>query len=339
MAISIGGLHSIYGIFLEQTSLFSRPQVRSSLLLPALQVNLGNNEVVGKYTLEITCLVKNNVHQRIYLREHRIVEGGLLFFCQYLDVYAPEKIDQLRLRLLAKGRSLAKKQIQVLQYQTKNRFNLPMKGPLFELGGPLEIWGHRTLPCQFAADFIAVDQRLSEFSTDELPEAAQRRNVDHFCFGKVVMAPAAGKIVASGDGLPDNPTPYDSTATYEQIAQYQQAFSPLHLAGGNYIIIDHGQGEFIYLGHLQKASIKVKAGDFVQRGMPLALCGNSGAGSICSHLHVQLMDGPVPSTANHLPLRFADAEHSIFRRDVLVAAGLPEDLSRLMTEAGLRPLR
>lgn len=59
---------------------------------------------------------------------------------------------------------------------------------------------------------------------------------------------------------------------------------------GNYLVIDHGNGEFSMLGHLQQGSLLVKAGDAVQRGQAIAKMGNSGS-SNNPHLHFELRTG------------------------------------------------
>ena len=56
---------------------------------------------------------------------------------------------------------------------------------------------------------------------------------------------------------------------------------------GNYVVIDHGNGEFSHLGHLKPGSVKVAAGDKVRAGQPIAQVGTSGS-SLFPHLHYEL---------------------------------------------------
>ncbi|MGH8237369.1 MAG: peptidoglycan DD-metalloendopeptidase family protein, partial [Steroidobacteraceae bacterium] len=46
---------------------------------------------------------------------------------------------------------------------------------------------------------------------------------------------------------------------------------------GNYVVIDHGNGEFSHLGHLKPGSVQVAAGDKVRAGQPIAQVGTSGS--------------------------------------------------------------
>ena len=72
---------------------------------------------------------------------------------------------------------------------------------------------------------------------------------------------------------------------------------------GNYVVIDHGNGEFSAYCHLQEGSVRVKPGDKVTKGSSIAKVGNTG-NSGAPHLHFQLMDSPNFFTANGLPMMF-----------------------------------
>lgn len=53
---------------------------------------------------------------------------------------------------------------------------------------------------------------------------------------------------------------------------------------GNYVLIDHGRGEFTLYGHLREGSVRVKQGQKVASGTTIGGIGNSGAsGGV--HLH------------------------------------------------------
>lgn len=56
---------------------------------------------------------------------------------------------------------------------------------------------------------------------------------------------------------------------------------------GNYITIDHGDGEFSHYAHLRARSFKVRTGERVEQGQALAIVGNSGY-SFGTHVHVQV---------------------------------------------------
>jgi murein DD-endopeptidase MepM/ murein hydrolase activator NlpD len=66
--------------------------------------------------------------------------------------------------------------------------------------------------------------------------------------------------------------------------------------------------------------VRVRPGDRVAAGQPLAACGNSG-NSTEPHLHLQLMDHPSVLLAARLPLRFAP-----YRVGDTERAGVPSNL-------------
>jgi murein DD-endopeptidase MepM/ murein hydrolase activator NlpD len=61
---------------------------------------------------------------------------------------------------------------------------------------------------------------------------------------------------------------------------------------GNYVIIDHGNGEYSFLAHLKKGSMVVAVGDSLKSGQFIGLCGNSGNSSE-PHLHYHLQNKPI----------------------------------------------
>jgi murein DD-endopeptidase MepM/ murein hydrolase activator NlpD len=75
---------------------------------------------------------------------------------------------------------------------------------------------------------------------------------------------------------------------------------------GNYIIIQHNQGEFSHLFHLLKGSACVTEGQPVKSGEKIGQVGFSGAATTYSHLHYQLMDGPDFLTDQALPCKFSN---------------------------------
>ncbi len=94
---------------------------------------------------------------------------------------------------------------------------------------------------------------------------------DYFCYGKPVLASADGIIVEVVDGIADN------------------AIGEMNILRnwGNSIVIYHLPGVYTQLSHLKNGSIKVKKGDSVIKGQPLATLGNSGR-SPYPHLHFQV---------------------------------------------------
>jgi len=172
-----------------------------------------------------------------------------------------------------------------MAYQTKTALQLPFDGDWYV------VWGGRTVDQNHHA--VDAEQR---FALDMLVkrEGASFKGEgkelgDYYCFDQPILAPGAGTIVKTVDGMPDNPI------------GTTDARNP----AGNHVVIDHGNGEFSILGHLKYASLVVEMGDTVKAGDRIASCGNSGNTSE-PHLHYQLQDqAAMFAGAKGLPAQFA----------------------------------
>jgi murein DD-endopeptidase MepM/ murein hydrolase activator NlpD len=94
---------------------------------------------------------------------------------------------------------------------------------------------------------------------------------------------------------------------------------------GDQIIIDHGNGEYSLYAHLKPGSLKVKPGDVVKAGQPIAQMGSSG-NSTEPHLHFQVCDRPDPLNCAGIPINFqgyslpyADYPRPIQSGDIVVS--------------------
>lgn len=89
---------------------------------------------------------------------------------------------------------------------------------------------------------------------------------------------------------------------------------------GNYITIDHEDGEYTHYGHLKTRTYLVKEGQRIEQGQPLARAGNSGY-SFGTHVHVQVTRSPSISSAS-VPFRFQElpAAQSTGYRGLVVSA-------------------
>jgi CubicO group peptidase (beta-lactamase class C family)/murein DD-endopeptidase MepM/ murein hydrolase activator NlpD len=137
-------------------------------------------------------------------------------------------------------------------------------------------------PWRHAFDFIVVDEGGRSFRREG------RRLEDFYCFGVPVLAPVAGQVWRSESSLPDN------------------APGELEVRGGrnfgNYVLIRTSDGAFVLVGHLRQGSVAVSPGQWVEAGMPIGSCGNSGR-SPQPHIHVQVQSGPeigAPTRRSHL---------------------------------------
>jgi hypothetical protein len=167
---------------------------------------------------------------------------------------------------------------------------------------PLHALGFDSNFMRYAYDFCPVDADGAMYRGDP------QENASWVGFGQPVHAPAAGVVVALLDGMPDNRS-FDQSAI---------ATRPMILFG-NHLVIDHGNGEWSVLGHLQQGSLGVKVGDRVRQGQRIARIGASGSANI-PHFHYELQDGP-DTRAEGLPATFRDFHRLLGSRRVGVKRG------------------
>lgn len=110
------------------------------------------------------------------------------------------------------------------------------------------------------------------------------RDASYYAYGQTVLAVADAKVVETREGLPDNPPGHGS--------DFHPAL-PVTIAnaGGNTVTLDLGGGQFAHYYHLQPGSLRVKAGEHVRRGQPLARIGASGDARE-PHLHFEVTTDP-----------------------------------------------
>lgn len=169
-------------------------------------------------------------------------------------------------------------------HKTKTELRLPFDGAWFVLWGGRKYEDNRHTPVpdmRYAMDVFIV-RGAGTFSGDGT------KNEDYLAWGQPLLSPADGVVVSVVNDVPDN-------------VPNQPRPGVLY---GNALVIDHGNGEFSLLGHLQKGSVRVKPGQQVVAGEQVARCGNSGM-STEPHLHYQLMDDAEWTKAQGLPAQFS----------------------------------
>ncbi|HSQ61460.1 MAG TPA: M23 family metallopeptidase [Acidobacteriota bacterium] len=191
-----------------------------------------------------------------------------------------------------------------LGYASKTRLRLPFDGEwtAFSGGRTRDLNHHAGARNQrFALDLAIV--------RDGSTHAGDGSTLEQYhCWGAPALAPAAGTVVTAVDTLPDNP----------------MGITDRENAAGNYVIVDHGGGEYSFLAHLQRGSLRVRPGASVAAGQPLGLVGNSGNTSE-PHLHFHLQDGPNFPATECMPAAFVD----YVADDVPVARGEPRKGQRI----------
>lgn len=164
----------------------------------------------------------------------------------------------------------------------------------------------------FAFDFVAVDHRgRSAGSTDWRTLLATEPPERYVGFGRPILAPAEARVVAVHDGEEDHRgrrspltlVPYLAT----QRGRLRQGFGAI---GGNHVVLELvAQPGFVLLAHLQRGSLRVRAGQQVGVGQQVGACGNSG-NSTEPHLHIQAMDSSSFLQARGVPILFCDYQES-----------------------------
>lgn len=167
------------------------------------------------------------------------------------------------------------------------RLSLPIKGRVLVFDGYDALSHHRRSDFRGSlADEMGITGNFQRFGIDlvvidregRLWRGDGKRTSDWFGWGHPVRAAAAGTVAAMHDGQPDNvaigsvdkwggPKKSDPMSSY-----------------GNYVLIDHGRGEFTLYGHMRQGSVAAKQGQKVAAGTTIGGIGNSGAsGGV--HLH------------------------------------------------------
>jgi len=190
-------------------------------------------------------------------------------------------------------------------YDTKTALVLPMKGRVLVWDGhdynshhrrfdySLPVFQRRGLTTnsqRYGYDFVLVNEqgvmyRGGPKDSDDWYLARSDDNDQYFAFGAPVYAAGAGRIAEAHDGEPDNRRVGTSS-------------------GGNYVVIDHRNGEYSWFGHLKKGSVKVKLGQMVKQGHVIGQVGASGD-SLFPHLHYELRTGPGTKGIEGLPSYFS----------------------------------
>lgn len=117
-----------------------------------------------------------------------------------------------------------------------------------------------------------------------------------------LLSPADGVVVFTRGDLED--------------AEGSNAASEAADAAGNVIVIELDAGHFVVLAHLRRGTLKVREGDRVRQGDPLARVGNSG-NTTMPHLHLQVQthrDLWHPDNRS-VPFAFAPGRRALARND------------------------
>ena len=191
-----------------------------------------------------------------------------------------------------------------LNYQTKTDLELPFEGEwLISAGGRTHLDGGHHFITRGSGQRYAYDIFKVEDGSANSGNGGE--NEDAYTFGARINAPGKGKIISLENGIEDNVRP--------GALNIQQGS-----AAGNYIMIDHLNGEYSLLAHFKKGTIVVSVGDIVNQGQEVGKAGNSG-NSTGPHLHYHLQNTPDLLDGIGLPAQFKN----YYADDALIESGEP----------------
>lgn len=222
-------------------------------------------------------------------------------FMEHVNLNAAEPLDECLISVaLRRGEveTTVSRSVRIAAFTPSQQYIFPLKGAWFALNN-YDSLTHRPVPFEeFAMDIVTANSNL------EIVPSQAAANADYPMYGKPVYAIGDGVVVDSADGVPENPPGLESGLSPEQMAAVEKTHGFIASLAGNFVTIDHGQGDFSFYAHLVPG-LAVKKGDKVKQGQLLGNLGNS-CNSTGPHLHFQLMNGPDILSARGLPCYFTN---------------------------------
>lgn len=201
------------------------------------------------------------------------------------------------------------KEVNPIEYYQQTQVVLPLKGRVIVDSGFDYYAHHRRLnTIHWGMKLLKISRNITRYAIDLAPaeiDGNTFRNTgnaleDYFGFGQEVFAPASGKVIEVAKDYPDNDINGKMAYGFFEFIKNPK------LASGNYIVIDHLNGEVSLLAHLNYGSINVEVGQTVNTGDLMGKIGNSGD-STYPHLHFQLENEHSTSTKT-FPVKFSGIE-------------------------------
>jgi murein DD-endopeptidase MepM/ murein hydrolase activator NlpD len=222
------------------------------------------------------------------------------------------KRDAVRVRVRARVDSReieAAATIPIQSASAKTPMKFPLRGVWFAMVGPTMHTGHRwALPEEFGYDIV----RLGPGGLSHRGTGA--RFSDYYAYGADVLAAGDGRVVAATNDQPENAAalrrPDETLEAYGvrvQEIQLSLLAKGTKAVTGNYVVIDHENGEFSFYAHLQPGSVTVRVGERISARARLGKLGSSG-NSTEPHLHFQVCDAADPLMCAGIPVVFQNIE-------------------------------
>jgi hypothetical protein len=250
---------------------------------------LKNNAVIGEFKAD---KIKRNLH---FIASHlptnimKPNETGTLVVNLVLDSdKVPSAIDHVLKITNEKATIVANKESTERIIRVKVNKNEPVV-----IGAPLagdnwlgvnvsDNYGHRNaffpingnwfVPQRWATDWIKLTKDNRVFIGD-----VNKMN-SYLAYGQDLLAVKDARVTKVVDQ-------YDDLKIGEKLQNMT-----LDNIGGNYVVLDIGDGLLAFYAHVKKGTTKVKEGDMVKKGQVIASLGNTG-NSTMPHLHFHIVKG------------------------------------------------
>lgn len=255
-------------------------------------------------------------------------QGSLYLFNPFYSFDSALNIKTLRYEFLfssEKGQQYRSEVVVMpVSYRTKTHLVLPLKGRMIVEAGHDFYSPHRRIDLTHpAARAFGLTANSARYAGDltisdengELHRGTGERLADWYGYGAALYSPGAGRIVTLADETPDNAFS-GRTVVFSRSPTMDNA----SVIFGNYVVIDHGNGEYSLFAHLKQGSFKVKLGETVKQGQLIAEVGFSGNTDFV-HTHYQLQNGANPATAEGLPAYFHNFRQLLGSKTINVREG------------------
>jgi hypothetical protein len=221
----------------------------------------------------------------------------IFYLTHSFSIPVQSEVDRLMytLKLQRPDGEIQEKQLEIPieNYHQKAKLIFPIKGNFIVAGAHDYNEPHSGEWSQhYAYDVIGLGPDF------QLIKNNGKTNADYWTWGREILAPADGTVLYARKDVRDNEQPGKI-----ETGVFMSLPDPMWAVGGNNVVIDHGNGEFSFLAHLQQGSVRVQQGDFVRRGDIIGLLGNSG-NSDAPHLHYHLMACQTIFQCDGLPSQF-----------------------------------
>lgn len=276
---------------------------------------------VKQYVPEINCLIdeiKQTRYDSVYgelKASQKIIDGNKidenectvipLSKILFLNHVGTNAIDTIKINISVtgeRGDQELNKIIELEHYKNKKNYIFPIKGEICTVNLPMNITQHRTcLSQEFAFDVIGQSD-VDLVSLKHKPDNISK----YYIYHKDVLAIGDGVVIDIGDKFPESKMSDPNINDEYRLKLFKQLtprIGGVNAFCGNYVVIDHENGEYSFYAHLSENTINVGKGDRVKQGQVIARVGNTG-NSTDPHLHFQLMDSPYIFKANGLPIMF-----------------------------------